>query len=83
MVRVRISARAERDLKRIEKPYLAAVAEALRRLADTPLAGKALEGDLQGLRSLRVGMYRVVYRFDPRTQVADVAWIRHWREVYR
>jgi len=32
---------------------------------------------------LRVGMYRIVYRFDPRSGVVDVIWIRHRREAYR
>jgi len=32
------------------------------RLADDPLVGKALRGELAGLRSLRVGRVRVIYR---------------------
>ncbi len=83
MPRVRVSRRAERDLQRIERAYLTAVAEALRRLADEPLAGKPLTGDLAGLRSLRVGMYRVVYAFDPAEGLVEVVWVRHRREVYR
>jgi len=63
--------------------YLAAAAAALRKLGSVPLGGKPLTGDLAGLRSLRVGMYRIVYRFDPRTGVVDVIWIRHRREAYR
>lgn len=83
MAHVRVSRRAQKDLGRIEKRYVGAVAEALRRLVDARLAGKTLTGDLAGLRSLRVGMYRIVYRFDPRENVVEVAWIRHRREVYR
>jgi mRNA-degrading endonuclease RelE of RelBE toxin-antitoxin system len=83
MAQVRMSRRAEHDLGRIETTYLPAVAEALRRLADAPLAGRALHGDLDGLRSRRVGAYRIVYRFDPRARVVEVVWIRHRREVYR
>ncbi len=79
---VRVSRRAQRDLQRTEKAYLGAVAEALRRLVDSPLVGKPLGGDLEGVRSLCVGVYRVAYRFDPRQNMVDVAWIRHWREAY-
>jgi len=32
------------------------------RLTDDPAAGKALRGELAGLRSLRVGRVRVIYR---------------------
>jgi mRNA interferase RelE/StbE len=80
---VRGSRQAAKDLERLPKPYLAAAAAALRTLGPAPLAGKPLAGDLTGLRSLRVGMYRIVYRFDPQTKVVAVIWIRHRREVYR
>ena len=78
-----MSRQAAKDLERLPKPYLAAAAAALRTLGPLPLGGKPLVGDLTGLRSLRVGMYRIVYRFDPRSGVVDVVWIRHRREVYR
>ena len=83
MVEIRVSRQAVKDLERLLKMYLSAAASALRGLAPAPLAGKPLVGDLTGLRSLRVGMYRIVYRFDPRSGVVDVVWIRHRREVYR
>lgn len=35
------------------------------RLMADPLAGKALKGELLGLRSLRVGSVRVIYRETP------------------
>jgi len=80
---VHVSRQAAKDLERLPKPYLAAVAAALRSLRPSPLGGTPLTGDLTGLRSLRIGMYRIVYRFDPRSGVVDVVWIRHRREVYR
>ena len=83
MAEVRVSRQAAKDLERLPKAYIAAAAAALRTLGPAPLAGKSLGGDLAGLRSLRVGMYRIVYRFDPRPGVVDVVWIRHRREVYR
>ena len=83
MAEVRVARQAAKDLERLPKTYLAPAAAALRSLGPEPLAGKPLGGDLSGLRSLRVGMYRIVYRFDPHTGVVDVIWIRHRREVYR
>jgi mRNA interferase RelE/StbE len=35
---------------------------ALRLLSADPLAGKALRDDLEGLRSYRVGRFRIIYR---------------------
>jgi len=38
------------------------VVEAIDLLCDTPAAGSAFNGEFEGLRRLRVGHYRVVYR---------------------
>jgi mRNA interferase RelE/StbE len=38
------------------------VRAALGRLLDDPLTGKALKAELDGLRSLRVARFRVIYR---------------------
>ena len=83
MADVRVSRQAAKDLEQLPKMYLSAAAAALRTLGPALLGGKPLSGDLTGLRSLRIGMYRIVYRFDPRTGVVDVIWIRHRREAYR
>ncbi len=52
-------------------------------MGEDPLAGKILHGDLEGLRSLRIGSYRVVYLFDQRLKKVEIVWIRHRKEAYR
>ena len=49
-------------------------------MAEHPLAGSALKGDLRGLRRMRVGDYRVVYEV-----LADrlAVLAAHRREAYR
>ena len=54
-------------------------------LAD-PAAGKELEEELAGLRSLRVSRYRIIYRISPARQVEIVAIgprDRIYEETYR
>lgn len=48
------------------------VRAALDRLAQDVEAGKALQGDLQGLRSLRVARFRVIYRAPARRAIEIV-----------
>jgi mRNA interferase RelE/StbE len=64
----------------LDKPVKVRVLRELKILENTPLAGKALTGDLQGLRSFRVGNYRVIY------QLLDynitVITIKHRKKVY-
>lgn len=71
------------QLIRLPRQYATAVDAAILSLADDPLAGKALRGRLRGVRSLRVGAYRVIYRFDAKGKAVVVAAIRHRSEAYR
>jgi mRNA interferase RelE/StbE len=49
----------------------------------TLLAGSALKGEFEGLRRLRLGPYRVVYKWQRSELVILVVRIGHRREVYR
>jgi len=63
--------------------YSTAVSAAIETLAADPSRGKPSRGRLRHLRSLRVGVYRVVYRFDSRRDLLIVETIRHRSEAYR
>lgn len=65
----------KRDRRRV---YLA-VGE----LAIDPLKGRPLSGEWQGLRRLRVGVYRVIYAFDGRDLLVSVIRVGHRRAAYR
>ncbi len=59
---------------------------ALEKLAAEPQLGKALKAELEGLWSLRVGRYRVIYRIGASRQVDLVAFgprERIYEETYR
>jgi len=64
MIRHRIEIpRALRDLIRHLPPELRAkVKAALRSIADDPYRAKELRDELAGLRSYRIGRFRVIYR---------------------
>jgi mRNA interferase RelE/StbE len=78
-----ISARAVRDLRRLDRLEQQAVLAALEALGGQPRSGKQLVRDLAGLWSLGRGDYRVLYRIDDRAVKIEVARIAHRREVYR
>jgi mRNA-degrading endonuclease RelE of RelBE toxin-antitoxin system len=58
-----------------------AVLDALGELERDPLAGHALRGRLSGLRSYRVGVYRIIYQLRDSSTVRVVA-IRHRGDAY-
>ena len=64
-------------------PLIHAVEDTLGLLERDPRAGDELRGRLRGLRSLRVGSYRVIYQLIDAEQIVRVASIRHRSMAYR
>ncbi|MEZ5121384.1 MAG: type II toxin-antitoxin system RelE/ParE family toxin [Solirubrobacterales bacterium] len=61
----------------LDWPLIDAIEDALGVLERDPYAGHALHGRLRGLRSLRVGSYRILYQLTDDARTVRVAAIRH------
>lgn len=83
MARVVVARSARHELLDLDWPLIDAVEEALGLLEREPHAGHALRGRLRGLRSLRVGSYRVIYQLTDGDQTVRVAAVRHRSIAYR
>ena len=83
MAGVVLARRARQELLDLSWPLIDAVEDALSLLEREPLAGHELRGRLRGLRSLRVGTYRIIYRLADGEQTVRVAAIRHRSIAYR
>ncbi len=83
MARVVLARRARLELLDLDWALIDAVEDALGLLERDPRAGHELRGRLRGLRSLRVGSYRVIYQLTDAEQTVRVASIRHRSIAYR
>jgi len=94
MVRVEITADAERDLDRLDKQVAARLHKRLKwleenfeRMKQSPFLGgitpEPLSGPLADLYKFRVGDFRVLYDILREDQVLVIHRIRHRREVYQ
>ena len=83
MGRVILARRARGDILELEPSVADAVADALGVLERDPESGHTLRGRLRGLRSLRVGSYRVIYQLDPAEGEVPVLTVRHRAIAYR
>jgi mRNA interferase RelE/StbE len=83
VARVILARRARGELLDLDWPLIDAVEDALGLLEREPAAGHALRGRLRGVRSLRVGAYRVLYQLIDEGQTVRVAAIRHRSAAYR
>ena len=77
MSRVELARRARKQIVGLDWPVSDAVLEALGLLEREPETGHLLRGRLRGLRSLRVGTYRLIYHVDDDQRLVRVLAVRH------
>jgi len=79
MIEYRASIR--KDLKQVDKPQRERILDKLELiLSKDPYAGEKMKGKLDGIYKLRIGDYRVMYRFIPGK--IEVVRIRRRGHVY-
>lgn len=83
MARVVLARGVRAALLGLDWPLIDAVEDALGLLERDPRAGHALHGRLTGLRSLRVGAYRIIYLLADGERTVRVVAIRHRSVAYR
>jgi len=83
VARVVLARRARSELLELNWPLIEAIQDALGLLERDPLVGHALRGRLGGLRSLRVGAFRIIYQLAENEKTVRVVAIRHRSAVYR
>ncbi|HEY1689587.1 MAG TPA: type II toxin-antitoxin system RelE/ParE family toxin [Solirubrobacteraceae bacterium] len=82
MPRLVLARRARAELLALDWPLIDAAEEALALLQREPHAGYPLRGRLRGLRSLRVGAYRVIYQLSDDELTIRVVTSRHRSIAY-
>jgi mRNA interferase RelE/StbE len=80
-MRITLTPRAEKDLRKLPKFDQIAVAQKIRLLPQQNISGEEKLTGFPNIYRVRVGNYRIVYR--KTTGAIDIVLIRHRREVYR
>ncbi|MDF1522566.1 MAG: type II toxin-antitoxin system RelE/ParE family toxin [Trueperaceae bacterium] len=80
---LRIKASAAKQIARLDVEARRLVVEQIDRLASDPHVGTVLKGEFQGLRRVRVGVYRIVFEVQDRELVVLVVRVGHRSSVYR
>jgi mRNA interferase RelE/StbE len=83
MARVVVARSARLALLGLSDRFQGAILDALDALEADPEMGHTLRGRLQGLRSLRVGSYRVIYELREGGRLVRVCAIRHRAAAYK
>lgn len=82
MFELRISKKAEKQIKELKKAYQIEIVDALTEIKEEPLSGKSLDRDLNGRFSHRVGVYRIIYKVNKEDKVVNILSAGHRSIVY-
>ena len=86
MYKVELSRQAAKDLEavsRSDRKLYSRFLNALQAIAENPLEGKPLHGELKGLRSYRLGSYRNLYEIHHGQLRVIAIDLGHRREIYK
>ena len=82
MYRIKLTTRAKKELKNISKLHQEAIGSFFEELKHDPLLGKPLTRDLTGRFSLRVGVYRIIYKINKKDKIITMLTAGHRSTVY-
>lgn len=74
---------AVRNLEKISTSEINKIFKGIELLKENPDLGKQLVGPLKGLRSLRIGKYRVIYKKENQIITIIILAIGHRKDVYK
>lgn len=83
MYKIKLTARARKEFKKISKLHLSALEEIFSELREDPYIGKQLTRELTGRFSYRVGVYRIIYKINSEDKVIYILTAGHRSTVYK
>lgn len=83
MWRIEYTNTAQKFIKLLGSKDKERIMNSVESLQNNPDLGKQLVGPLKGLRSLRVGKYRVIYKKEINELIILVVAVGHRKNIYR
>jgi addiction module RelE/StbE family toxin len=82
-MKIEYSLTALKQLKKLSKDKQLKVLKVIENLKNNPFGGKKLKGEFEGLYSLKVWPYRVIYHYFSKEKLLFINVIQHRQEVYK
>lgn len=82
-IRVLLDNRAEKNLKKIPAIIKTRFFETLEQLKQEPLIGIPLSREFQAYRKIRIGDYRIIYKYYPKDKIIIISRIRSRQSSYK
>lgn len=82
-IRVELSVRAMKDLKKLTTRDMARVSRSIDYLGKNPFFGRKMEGEFNGLWRIKVAPFRVVYKYDKSSGLVVIVTIGYREGIYK
>lgn len=82
-MKVEYSWTAGRQIKKLPKDKQKKVLATIEKLRNDPYAGTKLKGEFEKLCSLKVWLYRIIYRYLPQEKLLFINVIKHRQKAYK
>lgn len=82
-MKVEYSNTARKQIKKLPKRKQKKVLKTIEKLKNDPYAGKKLKGIFEGLRSIKVWPYRIIYRYLAQNKLLFINAIEHRQKAYK
>lgn len=82
MFKIKLTAKAKRELKNLSKEDKVSIGEIIEELKDDPLIGKSLDRELIRRFSYRIGVYRIIYTVNKQDKIVIIISAGHRGTVY-
>lgn len=81
--KIKLTARAKKELKEISKLYRDAIDAAFIELSEDPFIGKPLTRELLGKFTYKVSIYRLIYKVDRQNKIVYILTAGHRATIYQ
>lgn len=82
-MKIKLTARARKELRKISKSHQIALKEIFEEIKDDPLLGKPLNRELTRRYSYRMSVYRIIYKVDKEDNIIYILTAGHRGTVYK
>ena len=79
---IRYTPEAAGRIRKLHPDVKKQIRGAIDELVESPFRGHALQRELSGLRSYRLGKYRIIYRVDDAERTVEILLVGARRDIY-
>lgn len=83
MFQIKLSNRARKDLKKLDKRFLIKVSESFEILTTNPLLGEKMSGEYMGSYRIKIHPIRIIYKVNLENSIISITTVGHRGDVYK